>query len=452
MQSKSNNRILVTPKPGEGKSRGTVLIVTIWITLVLASMVIVMSRTLRVDVIASVNSLSAVQAEATANAAIAYVRARVANSGESTVDYSEQPFEAMDTGSGYFWVLRPNLSDDKNYDFGLSDEGGKINLNLASLEMLLKLPSMTSELANAIIDWRDSDSEITAGGAESEYYLLLSDSYTCKNAPLETVEEVLLLKGGDHDYLYGEDLNRNGVLDDNENDAQTSLPADNGNGKLEPGFLNYVTVYSKQPESSRGGQAQSKIDISSGQNSSQLRQLIRETVGDSAYDSINDNIQSTGPYRFQSVIEFYIRSELKEEDFKKMESRLTAGGNNQNVGLVNINTAPKEVLMCLPGLEESDAESIVAKRADAEAGSIAWLKEALSDEKAIAIGSYITVTSYQYSADIVALSKNGRCYRRYYVVIDNAEGNAKVIYRKSLTHLGWPLDDEILDQNQESRL
>ena len=448
MERELNNRILKTPCQAGRRSRGTVLIVTIWITLVLASMVIVMSRTLRVDVLASTNSLSSVQAEATVNAAIAYIRARIASSDESNVDYSEKPFEEMDSGSGLFWVLRPNLSDDKNHDFGLADEGGKINLNFASLEMLLKLPSMTSELANAIIDWRDSDSEITTGGAESEYYLLLGESYNCKNAPFETVEEVLLVKGGDHDYLYGEDLNRNGVLDDSENDAQKTLPADNSNGKLEPGFLNYVTVYSKQPDGGRGGE--SKIDVTSGQSASQLRKLLRDTVGDEQYSIVNENIMASGPYRFQSVIEFYIRSELKAEDFKKMEPKLTAGDDDEVAGLVNIITASKEVLLCLPGLEESDVDSIVTKRADQEdSGSIAWLTEALDDEKAMAIGRYITVTSYQFSADIVALSKDGRSYRRYYVVIDNSEGNAKVVYRKSLTHLGWPLSDKLLENNQE---
>ncbi|MCF7954273.1 MAG: general secretion pathway protein GspK [Phycisphaerae bacterium] len=448
MERELNNRILKMLSQAGRQSPGTVLIVTIWITLVLASMVIVMSRTLRVDVMSSVNNLSAVQAEATANAAIAYVRARVTSSDDSSVDYSEKPFEDMDSGSGRFWVLRPNLSDDKNHDFGLADEGGKININSASLEMLLKLPSMTSELATAIIDWRDSDSEITAGGAESEYYLLLGESYNCKNAPFETVEEVLFVKGCDHDYLYGEDLNRNGVLDDNENDAQQSLPADNSNGKLEPGFLNYVTVYSKQPNGDRGGE--SKIDVTSKQIASELSKLIKDAIGDEKYYEVNENIMSSGPYRFQSVIEFYIRSGLSEEDFKKIESKLVAGDDDELPGLVNINTAPKEVLLCLPGLEESDVDSIVAKRADQEdSDSITWLTEVLEDDKVVGIGPYITVTSYQYSADIVALSKDGRSYRRYYVVIDKSEGNAKVVYRKSLTHLGWPLSDELLEDSQE---
>ncbi len=38
----------------------------------------------------------------------------------------------------------------------------------------------------------------------------------------------------------GEDLNRNGVLDKNEKDL-------NGNGELDPGLFEYVTVYTREP-------------------------------------------------------------------------------------------------------------------------------------------------------------------------------------------------------------
>ena len=65
-----------------------------------------------------------------------------------------------------------NLESDREFAYGLTDEAGKINLNSASEEMLQKLPGMTAELAASIIDWRDEDSDVTTGGAESEYYLL----------------------------------------------------------------------------------------------------------------------------------------------------------------------------------------------------------------------------------------------------------------------------------------
>jgi hypothetical protein len=103
---------------------------------------------------------------------------------------------------------------------------------------------MTAELAASIIDWRDTDSDVTAGGAEDEYYLLQPTPYHCKNGPFETVDEILLVKGASEDLLYGEDTNLNGLLDPQENDGDVSEPPDNADGRLDRGFYDYVTVYS----------------------------------------------------------------------------------------------------------------------------------------------------------------------------------------------------------------
>ena len=43
-----------------------------------------------------------------------------------------------------------------------------------------------------------------------------------------------------------------------------------------------------------------------------------------------------------------------------------------------------------------------------EPNSVAWVTEVLEQTKAVGIGQYITVHSNQYSADIIALSGNGR--------------------------------------------
>ena len=442
MKNKMHNKRLQKTTAANRKRTGTVLIVTIWIVLILAGLVLVLSRTIRVDAIGTANCVSAMEAEAIVNGAIEYVLSKVTNDRESDVDYGASSYEQMQLGQGYFWVMRPNLSDDKNHDYGLTDEAGKINLNSASLEMLLKLPSMTSELANAIIDWRDSDNEISPGGAESEYYLLLNNPYNCKNSLLETVEEVLLVKGGQQNYLYGEDLNRNGVLEWNENDAQQSPPSDNSNGKLDPGFLNYVTVYSY--EMNQG--SQELTNVNSFRSQGDLLKIIREVVDNSESFQIMDNIRAGNP--FQNLIDFYFKSGIKYESFLKIEDKLTTSNETKRVGLVNINNAPTEVLLCLPGLEQSDVDAIVDKRSDSEndTSSILWITKVLSKEKALRIGSYITTKSYQYGADIVAVSGDGRAFRRYYVVIDNADGKAKVIYRQPLTYLGWPLDEEILQK------
>lgn len=54
------------------------------------------------------------------------------------------------------------------------------------------------ELVDSFYDWVDEDSvTVSSEGAESDYYENLDPPYTCKNAPLDTVDELLYIKGFD---------------------------------------------------------------------------------------------------------------------------------------------------------------------------------------------------------------------------------------------------------------
>ena len=58
-------------------------------------------------------------------------------------------------------------------------------------------------------------------------------------------------------------------------------------------------------------------------------------------------------------------------------------------------------------------DDLIARREDPDTdpGSIAWVTEVLDEEKAAAVGAYITTRSYQFSADVLALSGDGRAFR-----------------------------------------
>ncbi len=422
---------------------GTVLIVAMWVVLVLAGLVLVFARTMRVEAIASANHVASLQAQAVARGALQSALAQAGEGRSAAPSAGEWPCEAIQVGEGLFWVLRPSLEDDRTYSFGLMDEASKINLNSATMEMLLKLPGMTAELAAAIIDWRDADSDVSPGGAESEYYLLLSDPYYCKNGPFETIEEVLLVKGASRRLLYGEDANRNGVLDPNENDASESEPPDNRDGHLDRGFFDYVTVYSVNPNVNESGEPRVDVNEVAGPA---LPTLLREAIEEDRFFQVMDRVRGGRPFR--NVLDFYFRTGLTMPEFKQIADGLTTRSERRLVGLVNVNTAPREVLLCLPDLEESDATALLSKRAspDTDLGSIAWVAEALPREKAIAVAEHITTRSLQFSADIVSVCGNGRAYKRCRAVVDARSSPPRVLYWKDLTHLGWPLAPEVISE------
>jgi len=432
-------------KPFYSREGGSILIVTIWVVLVLTGLTLVFARSMRVEAIATANHISSLESEGIARGASNFIRARLNSDDDMDIRLEgETPYEAISVGKGYFWLLRPDLDDDDANYYGIRDESGKINLNEADYEMLMNLPNMTSELAYSIIDWRDSDS-ITDGGAESEYYLLLDSPYYCKDSMLESVEEVLLIKGASLEILFGEDTNRNGVLDPNENDGDESEPDDNRNGQLDRGFYDYVTVYSAEPN--ENGSGEQRMDLTSRDSRQGLMALLQRIGLSVDQFQIGQFLQM---YNFSSVLDFYMKAQdynmgLTKDKFKQIENEISISSSDTLRGLVNVNTAPKEVLMCIPGLEESDAETLVRKRnADGtDTGSIAWVAEAIP-EKASAIGRYITINSYQYSADIIGVSGDGRSFSRYRMVADTADDEFRIIYWKSLKHLGWPLDQEIL--------
>jgi len=426
------------------RAGGTILIVTIWVVLVLAGLALVFARSMRVAAIVSANHVASLDAENVAAGVSQYAMAKLVTSleeEETSELMDSEPYEAMQIGKGYGWILRSNLEDDRQFDYGLTDESGKINLNSASEEMLLKLPGMTAELAASIIDWRDEDSEITPGGAEDEYYLLLSEPYNCKNSVFETVEEILLVKGASEELLYGEDTNLNSILDDHENDGDLSEPSDNRNGRLDFGFYDYVTVYSV--ETNVDSQGNKRININDADSRQDLQSALQEVVKEDRALEIM-NLVPTNP-SFSNVLDFYYTTGLKADEFSQIVDHLTTSDEESFPGLVNVNTAPKAVLLCLPELEESDVEALLSRRSsDQGLDSIAWVTEVLNQEKAIAIGSYITTRSFQYSADILGIAGNGRAYKRYKAVFDMSQQTPRIVYWKSLTSFGWPLNEEIV--------
>jgi len=92
----------------------------------------------------------------------------------------------------------------------LVDEGGKINLNRVDDQVLRRVftnlgveSSVADILIDSIMDWRDPDDLHRTNGAESDYYQSLSPGYSAKNGPLDSVEDLLWIRGMTPALFYG---------------------------------------------------------------------------------------------------------------------------------------------------------------------------------------------------------------------------------------------------------
>ncbi|NQV31673.1 MAG: hypothetical protein HQ515_03215 [Phycisphaeraceae bacterium] len=258
--------------------------------------------------------------------------------------------------------------------------------------------------------------------------------------PFERVEELLLVKDATSDVLYGEDTNLNGMLDDQEDDGELSSPLDDGNGTLDIGLFRFLTVYSS--DKNVDGDGAERINISESSARADLQSLLEETFDEERAMAVLLRIPDGTT--FENIFDFHFRSGLESDEFEKIADRLTTSDETDLPGLININRAPWEVLVCLPGLEESDVELLLNNRPEDEEG-IAWVVDVLEREKAVSIGALVTGRSSQYSAYVVSVNQNGRGFQRAQIVIDPGASPAKMLYWKSISHMGWPLDREILE-------
>ena len=95
--------------------------------------------------------------------------------------------------------------------YSIEDENGKIGLNNASRDALVKVLKKSGmeigqerdTIADSILDWIDGDDNHRINGAENDYYRRQNPPYKSKNGKLDTLEELLKIRGVTEEIFYG---------------------------------------------------------------------------------------------------------------------------------------------------------------------------------------------------------------------------------------------------------
>lgn len=422
--------------------KASVLIIVLWISIGLVSIALYFANSMTYELRASDNRASGLAAEqAIAGAAryVSYVLSTYATNG-NVPDNSLFACEAVPLGDARFWIIGRDpaeLSSTEPY-FGLVDEGGKLNLNSVGSNVLAYLPGMTTEFADAIVDWRDTN------GVMSLNYASLG--YSPKHAPFETTDELRLVSGATIDQLIGNDPNRNGVLDPGETDS-------GGSGQINPGALEYTTVYTREPNAHADGSALTNVNTQAS-----LRTLLRSVFPRTRADAIMTQLgfrQGQPAPNFSNLLRFYIQSGMTPDEFALIYNDITTSTTTYFRNRVNVNTASAAVLNALflgYGVDQMTASGAAQQLIDyreqnpGNLNTIAWVATALGNSSTVvqalaARGNAITTRSFQFTADIAAVGPYGRGYRRVKFIFDVSDGTPKIIYRQDLSRLGWALGD-----------
>jgi type II secretory pathway component PulK len=194
--------------------------------------------------------------------------------GESNVNQRREEDTTYDPNAKAAWrynLVAPNYDEPGTLRYGVTDECSKLDLNKATQAQLQKLleiipddPERTVDrvvLLESLLDWREAGTTARSSGAKDEYYQSLTPPYKCAKGDFSTVEELLLVRGFTSWVLFGEDYNRNGLLDTNEDDGDATFPPDNSDGLLFPGIAPFLTVSSREWDIANDGKPRINIKL-----------------------------------------------------------------------------------------------------------------------------------------------------------------------------------------------
>jgi type II secretory pathway component PulK len=432
-------------RPQPRGARGSVLVIVLWVALGLVTIALYFAGSMHYELVASDNRVNGTAADQAIEGAARYVAFALQNFATNGAVPNNTQFKcaAVPVGDAKFWLIGrdPNADNPTEPYFGLVDEGGKLNLNYVSTNVLEYLPNMTLDFAEDILDWRGTN------GVVSPDYTSLG--YSDKNAPFETVDELRLVSGADENLLVGDDLNRNGVLDKNEKDST-------GSGELNSGLLEYCTVYTREPNFHSDLSSLTNVNTAS---RSRIQALLQNSGVSTSYaQQLVATNANARPYK--GLFGFALRCKnvgMSSADFANLVDNICTTTNEYLRNRVNVNTASADVLTALiMGAMGNNADQSTAETASQtlvqyrqqnpnNLNSVAWVIDALGNSSpavtALATGDFITTHSYQFTADIAAVGAYGRGYRRVRFVFDMSEGTPVILYRQDLSRLGWALGE-----------
>lgn len=232
----------------EKRNEGVALILTLLFVVLLTVMVVEFAYEAQVEASYSMNSGNDYQARLAARSAVYKgisileldrLQAELAASGATTTNSSTSSSSSttnttnQNTGpqvdSRWSSWAQPGAFEPLNdavMRTTITDEFGKINLNALvvndngtrvireqirlGLQELFRLRAEAASaevdpeaLVESIIDWIDEDDEAEQNGAESDFYLASENPYNAKNGPMDSLDELLLVKGMTPELFFG---------------------------------------------------------------------------------------------------------------------------------------------------------------------------------------------------------------------------------------------------------
>lgn len=197
-------------------NRGVALIIVILMISIIVAVTLQLNVASRSEIYEAANLADTIR--------LTYIAKSGFNGGEALLVEDDNEFDSLNEDwakSRLISQMSGSFFSEGAFDLGIVDEAGKIQINKLvngneynenMRELLIRFLSLPdfnldeqelNDIVDAIKDWIDSDNELTGFGAENAYYKGLDVPYSCKNGPLSSIEELLMIKGITKDIYYG---------------------------------------------------------------------------------------------------------------------------------------------------------------------------------------------------------------------------------------------------------
>jgi general secretion pathway protein K len=180
--------------------RGIAIVIVLWVVLVLSLLISGFAFTMHVETQVASYARKELKAEMLARSGIEVARMQLILGAQSPTNSGYDALN-QDWATNELLYVDHELGDGM-FNVKVTDEESKIPINRATDVQLKRLfvllgadPSDGDVIVDSILDWIDTDDLTRLNGAESDYYQSLSPPYRAKNAPLDRVEELLLIRG-----------------------------------------------------------------------------------------------------------------------------------------------------------------------------------------------------------------------------------------------------------------
>ena len=181
----------------------------------------------------------------------------------------------------------------------ISDEYGKLNLNALvnsegqvnealenALRTLFVNLGLEKDPTDAILDWLDPDDDVRPEGAESDAYSGLETPYSCKNGPMDSLDELLLIADIPPEFFFDALVFIRGETMDEKDDPMGPVP-----------LSDLLTVH---------GEPSGAVNVNTARP--EVLDALMGATGDTNGTAIEDILQMRLEEPFKSVQDFYSRA------------------------------------------------------------------------------------------------------------------------------------------------